>query len=71
MQTQPSGNGPNAPTPMLPVMPQAKVDIKADIKAAAPSPRKPPRTEAEAALAERAQVTRRKSLRRQRAAQKR
>ena len=70
---QPAEHGLSAPTQMLPAMPGAKREMKeetAEEENKSPSPEKKPRTRTEAVCAARARLTRRKSLRKQRDAQK-
>jgi hypothetical protein len=75
MGMQPLAHGPTAATQMLPLMPGAKAEEK-EVKgktrppAGAPAEQKKPPTRAEAVRAARARITRRKSLRTQRDAQK-
>jgi hypothetical protein len=72
MGMQPAERGPSAPTQMLPAMPGAKGEIKEATAEASklPARGKKPRTRTEAVRAARARITRRKSLRKQRDAQK-
>jgi hypothetical protein len=63
---QPVAHDASAPTQMLPIMPCAKEEAEGDTKA----PAKRIRTRAEAVRAALARITRRKSLRKQREAQK-
>jgi hypothetical protein len=75
MGMQPPAHGPTAATQMLPLMPDARAEKKEAKGKTRPSPealaeqRKPP-SRAEAVRAAWARITRRKSLRKQRAAQK-
>jgi hypothetical protein len=75
MGMQPQAHSPTAATQMLPMMPCAWEDeqeIKGETQrpARAPAANKKPPTRAEAVRAARARITRRKSLRKQRDAQK-
>lgn len=72
MGMQPPAHGPTAATQMLPLMPGARgkeKDAKGETRQQ-PAERKEPATRAEAVRAARARITRRKSLRKQRDAQK-
>jgi hypothetical protein len=70
MGMQPPAHGPTAATQMLPLMPGARVNEK-DLKGETQEPKqKKPPTRAEAVRAAWARITRRKSLRKQRDAQK-
>jgi hypothetical protein len=75
MGMQPLARSPTAATQMLPLMPGAKAEKK-DVKGetrqqpGAPAEQKKPPTRAEAVRAARARITRRKSLRKQRDAQR-
>jgi hypothetical protein len=75
MGMQPPAHGPTAATQMLPLMPGArakKKDMKGETRQppGPPAERKEPPTRAEAVRAAWARITRRKSLRKQRDAQK-
>ncbi len=72
MRMQPLAHAPTAATQMLPLMPGAKAEGKGKTRppAGAPAEQKKPPTRAEAVRAARARITRRKSLRKQRDAQK-
>ena len=72
MGMQPAEHGPSAPTQMQPAMPAAKRGIKKEAaeESKSPAPEKRARTRTEAVRAARARITRRKSLRKQRDAQK-
>jgi hypothetical protein len=69
---QPAEHGRSAPTQMQPAMPAAKRGLKKETaeQSKSPAPEKKPRTRTEAVRAARARITRRKSLRKQRDAQK-
>jgi hypothetical protein len=68
MGMQPIKHARSAPTQMLPRMPVATGKMKPDAKTPAPAETQPTRTEAVRAVL--ARITRRNSLRKQRAAQK-
>jgi hypothetical protein len=68
MGMQPAEHGRTAPTQMLPMMPAIR-DAK-QVETKLPPAAKESRTRADALRAARARITRRKSLRKQRAAQK-
>jgi hypothetical protein len=68
MRMQPVEHGPSAPTQMLPLMPCAQGVAQAEAKT--PAPEKKPHTRKQAVRVALARLTRRKSLRKQRAAQK-
>jgi len=72
MGMQPAEHGRSAPTQMQPAMPGAKGEMKEESAEERKSPALPkkPRTRIEAVRAARARITRRKSLRKQRDAQK-
>lgn len=75
MRMQPLAHAPTAATQMLPLMPGAKPEgkeVKGETRPrpGAPAEQKKPPTRAEAIRAARARITRRKSLRKQRDAQK-
>ena len=75
MRMQPLAHAPTAATQMLPLMPGSKPEGKEGKgktrpPAGAPAEQKKPPTRAEAVRAARARITRRKSLRKQRDAQK-
>jgi hypothetical protein len=75
MGMQPQAHGPTAATQMLPTVPRAgaeTMEMKGETPqlARAPSAKEKPLTRAEAVRAARARITRRKSLRKQRDAQK-
>lgn len=75
MGMQPQAHGPTAATQMLPLMPGAKAEQKevkgrARPSAGVPSEKKKPPSRADAVRAARARITRRKSLKKQRDAQK-
>jgi hypothetical protein len=72
MGMQPADRGPTAPTQMLPMMPGAKGGLEAEPKkeTKTPAPEKKQRTRTDAIRAALAKITRRNSLRKQRAAQK-
>ena len=68
MRVQPIELGPTAPTQMLPMMPGTQSEPKAQAEPVTPDAR--PRTRTEAVRGALARITRRKSLRKQREAQK-
>jgi len=68
MRVQPTEPGPAAPTQMLPMMPGTRRYQKSQAELAAPKEKR--RSRAEAVRAALARMTRRKSLRKQREAQK-
>jgi hypothetical protein len=68
MGMQPLEHAPSAPTQMLPLMPGAQA--KPHGEATTPAPEKQPRTRKQAVRMALARLTRRNSLRKQRAAQK-
>lgn len=72
MGMQPAEHGRSAPTQMLPAMPGAKGEMKEETaeENKSPSPEKKQRTRTEAVRTALARITRRKSLRKQRDAQK-
>ena len=72
MGMQPAEHGLSAPMQMLPAMPGAKGEMKEEAAEESKStpPEKKPRTRTEAVRAARARLTRRKSLQKQRDAQK-
>lgn len=73
MRMQPSAHGPIAATQMLPLMPGArtqKKEMNGETRQRAPAEQKERPTRAEAVRAAWARITRRKALRKQRAAQK-
>jgi hypothetical protein len=72
MGMQPAEHGRSVPMQMLPAMPGAKGETKEETarERKSPAPEKKPRTRTEAVRAARARITRRKSLRKQRDAQK-
>jgi hypothetical protein len=75
MRLQPNAHDPTAATPMLPAMPHTgleRKETKAESQQRAPVPElaKRPPTRAEAVRAALARIARRKSLRKQRAAQR-
>jgi hypothetical protein len=71
MGTQPVEHGPTAPTQMLPMMPSAKRDVEGQPGTAkTPAAEKKNPTRSQAVRVALARITRRKSLRKQRDAQK-
>jgi hypothetical protein len=71
MGIQPAEHGRSAPTQMLPMMPDAKAQMKGETEETkSPAREKNPPTRTEAGRAALARITRRKSLRKQRDARK-
>jgi hypothetical protein len=72
MGMQPADHGPTAPTQMLPIMGGAKGGMERELKdeTKIPAAEKKQRTRTDAMRAALAKITRRNSLRKQRAAQK-
>jgi hypothetical protein len=70
MGMQPADRGPTAPTQMLPIMPGTTGGMEREPKAETAAAEKKQRTRTDAMRAALAKITRRNSLRKQRAAQK-